>query len=57
MIEINEIKKRTTPPINQVIHSNVSIKKIGDNLVVNSQNKFNEKKNRPISWRWKKEKY
>ena len=43
--EINEIKKRTTPPINQVIHSNVSIKKIGeDNLVVNSQNKFNEKK-------------
>ena len=45
--EINEIKKRTTPPINQVIHSNVSIKKIGeDNLVVNSQNKFNEKKNK-----------
>ena len=45
--EINEINKRTTPPINQVIHSNVSIKKIGeDNLVVNSQNKFNEKKNK-----------
>ena len=45
--EINEIKKRTTPPINQVIHSNVSIKKIGeDNLVVNSQNKFNEKINK-----------
>ena len=44
--EINEIKKRTTPPINQVIHSNVSIKKIGeDNLVVNSQNKFNKNNN------------
>ena len=44
--EINEIKKRTTPPINQVIHSNVSIKKIGEvNLGFNSQNKSNEKKN------------
>ena len=45
--EINEIKKRTTPPINQVIHSNVSIKKIGEaNLDINSQNKFNKKKNK-----------
>ncbi len=45
--EINEIKKRTTPPINQVIHSNVSIKKIGEaNLGFNSQNNSNEKKNK-----------
>ena len=45
--EINEIKKRTTPRINQVIHSNVSVKKIGEaNLGINSQNKFNEEKNK-----------
>ena len=45
--EIDEIKRRITPPINQVIHSNVSIKKIGEtNLGVNSENKFKEKKNK-----------
>ncbi len=43
--EIDEITKRTTPPINQVSHSKVSIKKIGEtNLVVNSENEFKEKK-------------
>ena len=44
--EINEIKKITTPPINQVIHSNVSIKKIGEaNSGIKIQNRFNKKKN------------
>ena len=34
--EINEITKKTTPPINQVSYSNVSIKKIGDNNLINN---------------------
>ncbi len=43
--EIDEIKKRTTPPISKVIHSNVSIKKIGEtNLGVKSKKNFKESK-------------
>ncbi len=38
--EINEIKKKTTPPINKVSYSNVSIKKIG---VTNKSNSNEEK--------------
>ena len=45
--EIDEIKKRTTPPINKVIHSNVSIKQIRENnLVVKSEKNFKENKNK-----------
>ena len=33
--EINEITKKTTPPINQVNYSNVSIQKIGETNLVN----------------------
>ena len=44
--EINEITKKTTPPINQVNYSNVSIQKIGE---TNLSNKSEEifKKNSP----------
>lgn len=43
--EINDIKKITTPPINQVNYSNVSIKKIGETkLIKNNISSFNKYK-------------
>ena len=43
--EINEITKKTTPPINQVNYSNVSIQKIGEtNLRNNSEEIFKKNK-------------
>ena len=41
--EISEIKKNTTPPINKVSYSNVSIKKIGDTNLRNSREEIFEK--------------
>ena len=47
--EINDIKKITTPPINQVNYSNVSIKKIGETKLIkkniSSFNKYKKDKN------------
>ena len=44
--EINDITKMTTPPINQVNYSNVSIKKIGETkFVKNSNSSSNKYKN------------
>ena len=42
--EINEITKKTTPPINQVNYSNVSIQKIGGTNLSNKSEKFKKNK-------------
>ena len=41
--EIDEITKKTTPPINQISYSNVSIKKIGQNNLSNDSEKIYKK--------------
>ena len=46
--EIDEITKKTTPPINQVSYSNVSIKKIGENNLSNNTEKTYKKNKNEI---------